>query len=86
MHDDVCLITGVGPGTGSALARRFAERYRVAMVARNAERLSDLEAEISGARGYSCDVSDEAQLLATHQKIADELGRPEIVMSYSRPR
>ena len=36
----VCLISGVGPGTGSALARKFAEGgYRVAMLARSEERL-----------------------------------------------
>ena len=37
MAEKVCLITGVGPGTGAACARRFAEGYRVAMLARNAE-------------------------------------------------
>jgi NAD(P)-dependent dehydrogenase (short-subunit alcohol dehydrogenase family) len=38
-----CLITGVGPVTGSALVRRFAEAgCTVAMLARNAERLDDL--------------------------------------------
>ena len=25
MSDEICLITGVGPGTGAALARRFPE-------------------------------------------------------------
>jgi NAD(P)-dependent dehydrogenase (short-subunit alcohol dehydrogenase family) len=77
---DVCLITGVGPGTGTALARRFADRYRIAMLARNTERLASLEAEIPSARGYACDVSDEDQLRATYQQIADELGSPAIVI------
>ena len=37
MSERVCLVTGVGPGTGAALARRFAAGgYRVAMLARNA--------------------------------------------------
>ena len=31
-----CVVTGVGPGTGSALVRRFAEGgYKVAMIARS---------------------------------------------------
>lgn len=39
--EPVCVISGVGPGTGAALSRRFAEAgYRVAMLARNGERLS----------------------------------------------
>ena len=37
---EVCIITGVGPGTGSALVRRFAaEGYQVAMIARDEQRL-----------------------------------------------
>ena len=36
----LALVTGVGPGTGAAVARRFADSgYRVAMLARDAERL-----------------------------------------------
>ncbi len=59
MTDPVALITGVGEGTGAALARRFSEgRYRVAMVARNRERLQALETELSGATAYGCDISD----------------------------
>ena len=78
--DKVCLITGVGPGTGAALARRFSEGYRVAMLARNAERLKQLEGEIPGSRAFPCDVSDETQLAATFRKITDELGQPEVVL------
>ncbi len=80
MADKVCLITGVGPGTGAALARRFAEGYAVAMLARKAERLAKLEREIPSARGYPCDVSDATQLTATFEKIKGELGAPEVVI------
>ena len=59
----VCLISGVGPGTGSALARKFAEGgYRVAMLARSEERLAALEKELPNAKGYRCDASDPAQV------------------------
>jgi hypothetical protein len=35
MTKKVALVTGVGPGTGSAIVRRFAEgHYEVAMIAR----------------------------------------------------
>ncbi len=80
MSDPVCLITGVGPGTGAALARRFAEGYQVAMLARNAERLAELERELPQARAFPCDVADRDQLVATFEKICAELGAPEIVI------
>jgi NAD(P)-dependent dehydrogenase (short-subunit alcohol dehydrogenase family) len=77
MTTPVTVISGVGPGTGSALARRFtAAGHRVAMLARNAPRLADLERELSGARGYACDVSDPAQVEATGNRIEAELGTP----------
>lgn len=81
MSNEVCLITGVGPGTGAALARRFARGgYRVAMLARDRERLAGLAREIEGARGFSCDVADEAALQATCAAVAAELGPPRVVI------
>ena len=44
----VVLVTGVGPGTGAAISRRFClGGYRVAMLARTRERLDALEREIT---------------------------------------
>ncbi|MFB9267973.1 SDR family NAD(P)-dependent oxidoreductase [Bradyrhizobium erythrophlei] len=81
MAAPVCLITGVGPGTGSALARRFAEGgYRVALLARNEERLAALQKELPGARGYRCDVSDAAQIEAVASAVEHDLGNPDIVI------
>lgn len=80
MSEKVCLITGVGPGTGAALARRFAQGYRVAMLARNEERLSALEKEIPEARAFPCDVSNEAELRATFEKVTADWGAPEVVI------
>lgn len=80
MREEVCLITGVGPGTGAALARRFAEGYRVAMLARNAERLAALEKELPSAQAFPCDVADEAQLAASFEKVRSDLGDPKIVL------
>jgi NAD(P)-dependent dehydrogenase (short-subunit alcohol dehydrogenase family) len=77
----VALVTGVGPGTGAAVARRFARGgYSVAMLARNHERLATLEREIEHARGYPCDVTDEAQLDAAINKVRAELGAPKVLV------
>jgi NAD(P)-dependent dehydrogenase (short-subunit alcohol dehydrogenase family) len=81
MTTPVCLISGVGPGTGSALARRFIEGgYRVALLARNEERLAALEKELPNAKGYRCDVSDPAQVEAAASAVERDLGSPTVVI------
>lgn len=81
MTKPVCLITGVGDGTGAALARRFAQGgYRIAMLARNRERLDVLESEITDARGYICDLADLEALLAILQTVRSEIGLPSVLV------
>jgi len=77
----VAVVTGVGPGTGAAMARRFASGgYAVAMLARNRERLSALEQEIEHTRGYVCDVTDEVTLGSTLDRVYAELGSPKVLI------
>jgi len=77
----VAVVTGVGPGTGAAIARRFArEGYAVAMLARDRTRLALLEREIAHAHAYPCDVTDEAQLDTTLETIHTELGAPKVLI------
>src|SRR5713226_3737014 len=77
----VALVTGVGPGTGAAIARRFAHGgYAVAMLARNRKRLGVLEREIANSHAYPCDVTDEAQLGSTIEAIRTELGTPKVLI------
>ncbi len=81
MAQPVCLITGVGAGTGAALARRFAAGgYRVAMLARNRERLDALEKEIADAKGYVCELADLDALLATVESVRTEMGAPSVLV------
>jgi len=81
MSEKVCVVSGVGPGTGAALTRRFATGgYRVAMLARNTERLAQLETEIAGAKAYPCDVSDSTQVDAAAVAIERDLGSPAVVI------
>lgn len=77
----VCTIIGVGPGTGAAFARRFAaEGYRVAMLARNADLIDALAAELPQSRAYVTDASDTAALARTLSAVADEMGAIDVLI------
>ncbi|MGO9453413.1 MAG: SDR family NAD(P)-dependent oxidoreductase [Candidatus Binataceae bacterium] len=76
----VAVITGVGPGLGAALARRFARGYAVAINARRAEYLASLAGEIRAAGGtvleVPADIGDRPQVEAAFKVIRDRLGPP----------
>jgi NAD(P)-dependent dehydrogenase (short-subunit alcohol dehydrogenase family) len=81
MSAKVCVVAGVGPGTGRALSRRFAAGgYRVAMLARDAGRLAALEREIEGSRGYAVDVADAAAVKQVVDRIRTDLGTPGVLV------
>jgi NAD(P)-dependent dehydrogenase (short-subunit alcohol dehydrogenase family) len=73
----LAIITGVGPGTGSSLARRFARAgYRTALIARDAARLDALVSELPDAIALPCDVTDAHALAAAVR----EAGHAEVVV------
>src|SRR5205807_9885498 len=81
MANPVVVVTGVGPGTGAAIARRFSRGgYAVAMLARSRDRLIALEREIESARAYPCDVTDEAGLEKILDAVRADLGTPKVLV------
>jgi NADP-dependent 3-hydroxy acid dehydrogenase YdfG len=81
MSKPVCVITGVGPGTGSALVRRFvAGGYRVAMLSRSAGRLEAMARELPDAHVFVCDVADAAQVDASIAAVEAELGAVDVLV------
>jgi short-subunit dehydrogenase len=81
MSDPICVISGAGPGTGAAMARRFAAGgYRVMLLARNAARLSQLAADIPRSQAFACDVTDAQQVAQTAKRILDEIGTPKVLI------
>ena len=81
MAAPLAIVSGVGPGTGAAIVRRFAAGgHRVAMLARDRQRLATLASEVAGAHPYPCDVADAAQVAATLTTIEAELGTPEVLI------
>ena len=80
----VAVVTGVGPGLGAALARRFAKGYAVAINARKPDFLHSLAAAIRGAGGQVLetpgDIGDPAQISAMFKMIHERLGCPEVLL------
>lgn len=77
----LAIVTGVGPGTGASIVRRLvADGYRVAMLARNAERLAELQGELADTHAFAVDVSDAAQLEHTLEQIRAQLGDADVLV------
>lgn len=82
----VILITGASSGLGAGLARRFAATGdRIALLARRAERLEELAAEVRTAGGAAlpvpCDVTDRESVHAAVERCAAELGPVDLLIA-----
>ena len=79
MSKKIALITGVGPGTGSSIARRFYDGgYKVVMIARDKKRLKSLEDELEDSKGYSCELRNPEYLNITIDNIIKDFGYPDV--------
>jgi len=68
------LVIGVGPGLGGAAAKRLtADGYRVAIAARNVDKLSQIETE-TGGLALAMDVTDPSSIEAGIAQVEEELG------------
>jgi NAD(P)-dependent dehydrogenase (short-subunit alcohol dehydrogenase family) len=80
----VAVVTGVGPGLGASLARRFAKGYAVAINARRADYLGSLAREIREAGGVVLelpyDIGDRAAVEAALRSVRERLGPPEVLI------
>lgn len=77
----LAIVTGVGPGTGSSIVRRFAEAgYRVAMLARDFDRLAALAQEVDDAVAVPVDVSNADALNAAIEDLVIRFGAPKVVV------
>jgi NAD(P)-dependent dehydrogenase (short-subunit alcohol dehydrogenase family) len=71
----LALVTGVGPGAGSAVVRRFAAGgFRVVAVARSPDRIVALAKKHSDTQALACDISDESQVRDMMTKVRELYG------------
>jgi len=74
------LIVGAGSGLSASLARLFSrEGLRVALAARDSEKLAPLCAE-TGGKAFACDAIDAAQVTQMFRAVEAAIGAPDVVV------
>jgi NAD(P)-dependent dehydrogenase (short-subunit alcohol dehydrogenase family) len=80
----VAVVVGVGAGLGAALARRFAEHYDVALMARDEGKLRQFASEVSASGGraitVSVDVSKAEEIQSAFERTRGELGDVDVLL------
>src|SRR5262249_27386554 len=80
--DKVAIITGASSGIGLVTAQLFSSRNaRVALVARSAERLQTLAAELPGALALPTDMRDTAAVRQMVAQVQQHYGRIDILIN-----
>jgi NADP-dependent 3-hydroxy acid dehydrogenase YdfG len=79
----VAVITGASSGIGEATARALAaDGYRVALLARRADRIQALADELGhGALAIEADVTDRDSLVAAARRVQNELGGADVLVN-----
>src|SRR4051794_41575625 len=77
----VAIVTGVGPGTGAAIVKRFsAGGFRIIALARSAELINRLAQELPDVHAATCDVSDENQVRTVVNDVKRRFGAAEVLI------
>jgi short-subunit dehydrogenase len=84
--DRTAVVTGASSGIGTEIARELARRgHRVTLVARSADRLAELAAEITSARGaadvLAADLTDRATRAGLLERVTELGATPEILVN-----
>ena len=79
----VAVVTGASSGIGEATARALAaDGYRVALLARRADRIQSLADELGdGAIAIEADVTNRESVLAAADRVQHELGGADILVN-----
>src|SRR4029077_8973158 len=81
MSKPVCALIGVGPGNGTAIARKFSsEGYKIALLSRNEDYLNALAHALGETRAYAYDALDTTAPEKVFGKIKRELGPVDVLV------
>lgn len=81
MSQPVCVVIGVGPGNGAAIARRFSEAgYRVALLARGLDFTARLAEELGEACAVACDITDATAVTEAFYEVRQKLGEVTVLV------
>ena len=81
MDKPLCIVAGAGPGNGLAFCKKFLDKgYRVALLARNLERMKEYSRESDDVHPFACDLSDPKDIKSCFPEIISSLGVPSVVI------
>lgn len=86
LKDRACIVSGIGPGLGQAIAKALSrEGAAVALAARNEGKLHELEHAINGAGGRAIavptDISDAASCRRLVERTLEAFGRLDVLVN-----
>jgi len=82
VKDKIVIVTGASSGIGEATARLLSEKgAKVALVARDGDKLSQISGELLGSKFFVADMSKEEEVKNMIQKVQESFGRIDILIN-----
>lgn len=81
MDKPLCIVAGAGPGNGAAFCQKFLdEGYRVAVLARDLQRLETYASTRDGVYPFACDLANPDDIESAFAQVITRLGAPSVVV------